>query len=98
MIKIKLIPEEPYFNKCEVAVIDVTDGKEKQRCKITVEYGEYDVEELKKKGITDKPAAMKYYRGYIYDLIKYYIIGDFEYTGGLDQVLDIISEHLPEKF
>ena len=37
MRKMKLIPGEDFYNRCEVSVYDITEGTEKRRCKVTVE-------------------------------------------------------------
>ena len=45
MHQIKLVPASPFFNSCDLTVFDVTDGRDKKRCKITVEYAKVDVDD-----------------------------------------------------
>lgn len=97
MHKIKLIPDKPFFNNCEVAVVDVTADKEKQRCKITVEFAEDDVTQLKKKGLNQKE-TMAYYKEWLYKTVKLYIADDWECEEGYNQVMQIIEEHIERYF
>lgn len=61
MHKIKLVPDKPFYNRCDVTVYDVTGEKEKKRCKIAVEYAEVDVRQLKEKGIAGREGARMLY-------------------------------------
>lgn len=97
MHKIKLIPEEPFYNRCSVNVYDVTEGKEKRRCKIQVEYSVADIRELKEKGM-DKAAAISYYKEWIYDVVKHYILDDWECTEGMKEILSIVEDHIKDSF
>lgn len=97
MRKIKLTPEAPFQTRCDVTVYDVTDGREKKRCKIQVEYSAYDVEQLKKKGM-DHDAAIEHYREWIYDVVKYYILDDWECTEGLEEILSIVDGYIKKHF
>lgn len=97
MRKIKLVPEQAFYNRCDVNVYDVTDEKERKRCKIKVEYSVADVRELKAKSM-DYDTAMAYYKEWIYDVVKYYIIDDWECVEGMDEIMAIVDEHISEYF
>ena len=60
MRKIILRPDVPFHNSCDVAIIDITDGSEKKRGKLTLEYARVDVQQLIDRGM-DLPEAMEYY-------------------------------------
>lgn len=98
MRKMKLITGEDFYNRCEVSVYDITEEKEKRRCKVTVEYSAADVRQLRSQGIEDLDAALEHYRDWIYDIVKYYITDDWECAEGMDEVTDIIAEHIREYF
>ncbi len=93
MRKIKLVPDKPFYNICDVTVYDVTDSKERKRCKIQVEYSAADVRQLKERGM-DCEAAKEYYKDWIYDLVKYYILDDWECTEGMEQIMLIVDQHI----
>lgn len=97
MHKIKLVPDLPFYNSCDVAVYDVTGDKEKKRCKITVEYAEADVRQLKERGL-DGHSVMDYYKEWIYKVVKHYIADDWQCTEGLDEIMSIIREHIEKYF
>ncbi|MDO4486234.1 MAG: hypothetical protein Q4C46_06520 [Bacillota bacterium] len=92
MRKIKLVPDKPFHNRCEIAIIDMTDG-EKRRGKITAEYARADINQLQKQGL-DYDGAMNYFREMIDDVIRYYILGDWECVGGYDETMEIIASHV----
>ncbi|WP_312653799.1 hypothetical protein [Aminipila sp.] len=91
MRKIKLIPDIPFSTNCDISIIDVTDDKEKKRCKIKIEYAESDVKQMKEKGAS-KEEVLENYKTMIYDVVKYYIAGDWECVNGYDTVLKIIED------
>ncbi len=97
MHKIKLVPDRPFYNSCDITVFDVTGEKEKKRCKITAEYAEVDVKQLKERGM-DFKGSMEYYREWIYKAVKHYIADDWECTEGLDEIMEIIKEHIETYF
>lgn len=97
MHKIKLVPDKPFYNSCDITVFDVTGEKEKKRCKITVEYAAVDVRQLKQQDM-DYEAAMTYYQDWIYKVVKHYIADDWECTEGMDEILEIIREHIEQYF
>lgn len=97
MHKIKLAPDKPFYNRCDVAVYDVTGEKEKKRCKIAVEYAEVDVRQLKDQGM-DYEAAMTYYQEWIYKVVKHYIADDWQCVGGMDEIMKIVKEHITKYF
>lgn len=42
--------------------------------------------------------ALDYYRSWIYDVIRYHILDEWEAAAGLDETLNIISEKIKDKF
>ena len=98
MHKIKLVPDKPFYNRCDVTVYDVTGEKEKKRCKIAVEYAEVDVRQLKEKCIAGREAAEQYYRDWIYKVVRHYIADDWECTEGMDEIMNIVDEHIKQYF
>lgn len=98
MHKIKLVPDAPFYNSCDIAVYDVTDGREKKRCKITAEYAQVDVEAIKKDGRDTIEKAMEYYREWIYAVVRHYISDDWEAAGGYDETMQIIDEHIKQYY
>lgn len=97
MHKIKLAPDKPFYNRCDVTVYDVTGEKEKKRCKIAVEYAEVDVRQLKDQDM-DFEAAMTYYREWIYKVVRHYIADDWQCTEGMDEIMKIVEEHITKYF
>ena len=96
MKEIKLIPDKPFHNYVEVAVMDFPNGADKEarkRCKVTVEFAEYDVEQLKKRGL-DYEEAVKYYEEWLYGVVKANLAQDWKCSGGLDEVMTIIKEKI----
>lgn len=95
--KIKLIPDPPFHNSVDVAVIDFPDGfcgpgsKERQRCKVTVEFAQFDVRQLQKRGL-DYDGAIDYYRDWLYNVVRYHIASDWEAVDGYEEVFDIIRQ------
>ena len=92
MRKIRLVPDRPFHTKCEIAIIDVTDG-ERRRGRITAEYARSDIEQLKKQGM-DYDVAMTYFREMIDDVVRYYILSDWECVEGYDETMEIIASHV----
>lgn len=97
MHKIKLVPDSPFYNNCDLTVYDVTGEKEKKRCKITVEYAEVDVRQLKEKGL-DYEGALSHYKDWIYNVVKHYIADDWECSEGMDEIMEIIRSHVRPYF
>ncbi|QHI72865.1 hypothetical protein [Aminipila terrae] len=97
MRKIKIIPDSPFYTNCDISVYDVTDGNEKKRCKIKVEYAEYDVNQMKKKGAS-KEEVLQNYKNMIYDVVKYYIADDWECINGYEEILKVIDDKISHYF
>ena len=96
MKKIKLVPDEPFAHKVDVAVIDfVDDSKERQRCKITVEYSPFDIGQLWKNGLNYDEAA-SWYEKRIYSVVKFHISQDWECVDGWEDVMNIVGQKLKE--
>ena len=73
-------------------------GKPKLRKRMTidVDYGAYDVSEIRGECPT-LDDALEYYSGYIYKLIRRRILDDWHAESGLQEVLDTIREKI-EKY
>jgi len=100
MKEVLLRPDKPFFNNVDVAVIDFPqgrDGGERQRCKITVEFAQCDVDELKAKNM-DFDAAMDYYKDWIYNVVKVNLSTDWKCVGGMDETMKIVQEHIERYF
>ena len=100
MKQIKLKPDAPLHNYVEVAVLDFPDGPQKrvrQRCKVTVEFAEFDVKQLQKQGL-DFDGAMAYYRDWLYNVVRFHLAQDWEAVSGLDEVMDIIREKVKQYY
>ena len=96
MKRILLVPDEPFYNYVDIAVMDFPKGEEeppRQRCKVTADLGPYDVKQLKMRGL-DLDGAMEYYRQHLYDVVRFHISQDWECVGGMDKVMDIIEKHI----
>lgn len=97
MRKIILRPDVPFYNSCDVAIIDITEGSEKKRGKLTLEYGKVDVQQFIDRGM-DLPQAMEYYRTAVDANVRHYISGDWTCEEGLDTVMEIVEEHIRPYF
>ncbi|MBQ9960896.1 MAG: hypothetical protein IJP00_03210 [Firmicutes bacterium] len=98
MKEIKLVPDIPFAHKVDVAVIDFPEeGKERQRCKITVEYSKFDVSQLQKGGL-DYKGALDWYEKRIYNVVKYHISQDWECVSGWEDVMGIVREKIKEYY
>ena len=98
MRQILLKPKLEFGSRCDFAIIDVTESAEgKQRGTITIDYSPADVRRLISEG-KDLAGALEYYQAHIYDLVKYYISGDWECIGGFDEAMDIITKHIGSSF
>ena len=100
MKEILLRPQIPYFNYVDVDVLDFPkgpDGEPRKRMTITVDYGKFDVDQLKKQGM-DLKAAMEYYRDWIYQLVRVRLLDEWTAVGGLDETLSIVRSHIEGMF
>ena len=98
MRQIILKPKLEFGSRCDFAIIDVTESPDgKQRGTITIDYSPADVRSLIAQG-KDLSGALEYYRTRIYDLVKYYISGDWECVGGFDEAMEIITKHIGSHF
>ena len=97
-----LVPGIAFGNHLEVAVMDYPRGREdgttRRRCKVTLEYGRTDVDQLKAQGHDLLESAMAYYRDYIYQLVKVNISSDWTCVGGLEETMAIVQEHLKKYY
>jgi len=100
MKEIKLKPDKPFYNSVDIAVMDFPkglDGEARQRCKICVVFSEFDVNQLKRRGM-DFDKAMDYYKDWIYKVVKLNIAADWTCVEGYEEVLSIIEENVKRFF
>ena len=97
MQKVKLVPDAPFATRLDIDVYTLDGGSEKKRCSITAEFARGDIEELKKQGM-ELCGALDYYRSWIYDVVRYHILDEWEAESGLDETVNIISEKIKDKF
>lgn len=97
MQKVRLVPGAPFATKLDIAVYTADCGSEKKRCTVTAEFARGDIEELQKQnmGLCE---ALDYYRSWIYDVVRYHILDEWEAVSGLDETMDIICEKIKDKF
>lgn len=96
MKEIKLKPDEPFYNSVDVAVMDFPkgrDGEPRQRCKITVDFSQFDVKQLQTRGM-DFDGAMDYYKDWLYKIVKLNIAADWICVEGYDEVMSIITKNV----
>ncbi|NLD18892.1 MAG: hypothetical protein GX663_01405 [Clostridiales bacterium] len=99
MRKIRLAIDIVLPTNCVVSVYDATQGIEKRRCKITVEYARTDIRKLKSQGRGEtSESALEYYREWIYGLIKHYIPGDWECVVGFEEVMATVEEYIKQYY
>ncbi len=94
MKQIKLIPEKPFHNYVDIVVADFPSGLQKphrKRCKVTIEFAQYDVEQIKDP-YPNINEAMKYYKQRLYDIVKVHIADDWQCVEGYEDVLSIVRK------
>ena len=75
MKQIRLVPDPPFYNSVDIAVLDFPaglDGAARRRCKITVEFAEVDVRQLQARGL-DHDGALTYYHDWLYQVVKVHL-------------------------
>ncbi|MBR6472662.1 MAG: hypothetical protein IKS99_02895 [Firmicutes bacterium] len=100
MKDILLKPHTPYFNHVEIDVLDYPKGLNEEprwRCMITVDYGKFDVDQLKAKGMGFEE-VLDYYKDWIYKLVRARLLDEWTAVGGLDETLTIVEDHIKEMF
>ena len=98
MKEITLICESPYSYKCDISVCDSYNGKLRKRCNISVMYGESDVDELKKSGVSEIEEAIESYRSWLYDTISALLSHEIKIVSGEEELTEIIREHIKDYF
>ena len=96
MKEIKLKPDKPFYNSVDVAVMDFPkgrDGEPRQRCKVTVDFSQFDGKQLQTRGL-DFEGAMAYYKDWLYKIVKLNIAVDWTPVEGYDEVMEIIAENV----
>lgn len=93
MRKIKLLPDQPFFNNVDVKILDVTEEKEKIRATITLEFARVDLEPFFKKKMGAEEILSEYQER-INHLLRYYLLSDFEIVAGLEETLTIVKERV----
>ena len=94
---IRLIPDAPFYNNVDLAICDFggKDGALRKRGKITVEYSQWDVKQLKLQGHDTLEKAMEYYKDWIYRTVRRYILVEFDLEEGQwEAILGIVEEHI----
>lgn len=100
MKEIKLVPDKPFFNSVDIAVMDYPNGQDaepRKRCKVTIEYAKVDVEQLKKRGLSFDE-AMEYYKDWLYKVVKVHISQDWKCVEGYDSVIKIVEEKVRQYY
>ncbi|MBQ8563509.1 MAG: hypothetical protein IJ443_06440 [Firmicutes bacterium] len=98
--QIRLVADQPFYNNMDVTICDFggKDGALRKRGKITVEYSAYDVKQLKARGYTTLEQALGYYREWMYETVRYYLLTEFELEeGGWEHLLGLIKAQI-EKY
>jgi len=98
MKEIILRAEAPLYNYVDIDVIDILDdGIERQRCKVTCDFGKYDVEQLKKSGLS-LDEALAHYHEWLYNVVKVHLASEWKIVPGhekeYDELIDIIIENV----
>ena len=100
MKEIKLVSDLIFSSRMEISIIDFPDNekcKERERCRVSLEYAKSDVDELIKKGL-DLDRAIEYYKDWLYNVVKVNIAQDWIPIEGYDEVFNIVEEHIKEYF
>lgn len=98
MKQLILKPEKPFSYYVDVKVVDVINNNERQRFKITIDFTEDDINNLKKEGL-DFNGVIKHYNDYIYDIVKLNLgTKDIEFTDGLEETLKLIERKIEKYF
>lgn len=100
MKEIRLVPDKPFFNSVDVAVMDFPNGLDaepRKRCKVTVEYAKVDVDQLKRRALSFDE-AIEYYKDWLYKIIKVHISQDWTCVGGHEEVMEIIKEKVSQYY
>ena len=95
--EIRLVADQPFYNNMDVAICDFggKDGALRKRGKITVEYSAYDIKQLKAKGHTTLESALEYYRDWIYNTVRYFLLTEFVLEeGGWEHLLGLIEAQI----
>jgi hypothetical protein len=78
--QIRLVADKPFYNNVDLAICDFggPDGSLRVRGRITVDYGEYDINQLKGQGVDTLEKALAYYKDMIYKTVRRYLLTDFQ--------------------
>ena len=99
--QIRLVADQPFYNNMDVSICDFggKDGALRKRGKITVDYSSYDIKQLKAKGHSTLESALDYYRKWIYDTVRYFLLTEFELEeGGWDHLLGQIEAQIAKYY
>lgn len=99
MYKVKLVPDIPFATSLDIDVYTVSEdgSSQKKRCTIKAEFARGDIEELVKENM-NLNQALEYYREWIYDVVRYHILDEWEAVSGFDETMDIIYKKIKDKF
>ena len=96
----KEIELRPALVRPKFADIDVIDNLEsggRKRCSITVDYSEYDVKSLIREGL-DLEGAMDHYKERVTNIVRRYLLTDFEVRNGWDEILNVIRPYVEQYY
>ena len=99
--QIRLVADKPFYNNMDVAICDFggKDGSLRKRGKITVDYSSYDIKQLKARGYDTLESTLEYYRNWIYDTVRYFLLTEFELEeGGWEHLLDLIGTQIKQYY
>lgn len=95
-----LKPDQPFYNNVDLAICDYggPKGALRTRGKITVDYAESDINQLKEQGIDTLDKALDYYKDKIYNTVRRYLLIDFQPEGGWEPLLNLIREKIAQYY
>lgn len=97
MQRVRLVPDIPFATRLDIAVYTICGDSQKKRCSITAEFARGDIDQLKKQNM-GLDEALEYYRSWIYDVVRYHILDEWEAAEGLNETINIICEKIKDKF
>ena len=97
---IYLKPDQPFYNNVDLSICDYggPKGSLRVRGKITVDYAESDINQLKEQGIDTLEKALDYYKNKIHQTVRRYLLIDFQPEGGWEPVLTLIRDKIKQYY
>ena len=96
MKQIRLVPDPPFYNSVDIAVLDFPaglDGAARRRCKINGEFAEVEVRQLQARD-QEHDGALTYYHDWLYQVVKLHLAEVWTCIGGMVEVFAYIKEAL----